>query len=130
MNKLWINLKLNEIIYLYLVYKIIYEKGLTKLSKYAIIYTERKREGKIMVTTYERTIIDKLINNNIIIDIINYEFEALKLERNFYYIKVAQNRANYIIKETIKKEIKKMDIVEAYNINTILNEVIKEIRRK
>lgn len=59
-----------------------------------------------MVTTYERTIIDKLINNNIIIDIVNYEFEALKLERNFYYIKVAQNRANYIIKETIKKNRK------------------------
>ena len=83
-----------------------------------------------MVTTYERAIIDKLINNNIIIDIVNYEFEALKLERNFYYIKVAQNRAIYIIKETIKKEVEKMGIVEAYNINVVRNEVIKEIRKK
>ena len=130
MNKLWINLKLNEIIYLYLIYKIIYKNGLTKLPKYDIIITVKKREDKVMATTYERTIIDKLINNNIIIDIVNYEFEVLKLERNFYYIKVAQNRANYIIKETIKKEIEKMDIIEAYNINVILNEVIKGIRRK
>lgn len=129
MNELWINLKLNETICLHLVYKIIYKKGLTKLPKYAIIYTERKREDKTMTTTYERTI-NKLINNNIIIEVVNYEVEALKLERNLYYAKIAQDRAIYIIKEVIKKEIEKMGMAETYNINAILNEVVKGIRRK
>ena len=83
-----------------------------------------------MTTTYERTIINKLISNNIIIEVVNYEFEALKLERNLYYAKIAQNRAIHIIKEAIKKEIEKMETVEMYNISTVLNEVIKGIRRK